>query len=266
MIRRPIKRTTAVGLAIVSVIVLVGTYTALSARQHRINPNDTTIPSWTQIGEGIKKSVTPQPGSGEVILWRDGVATYVRLTQGLLIAVSAALVFGLAMGCYPPAEALLQTPLSIAAKIPPTAMLAVFFVLVGINQGFFIAMIVFGVTPTLAQAIYQSARKDVPAELLNKAATLGASQAEQVWNVVFKQVLPRLIESARLQVGPAMVFLIAAEYVVADVGFGYRLRLEGRKINFNIVYFYLALLGASGFLIDYALVLTRRKLCPWFGK
>jgi NitT/TauT family transport system permease protein len=248
------------------VLLLCGVYTLLSVRQHRINPNDTTIPSWTQIGQGIKKSVTPQPGSGDVMLLDDGTATYVRLAEGLLIAVAAALVAGIAMGCYTPVESLLQTPLSIAAKIPPTAMLAVFFVLVGINQGFFIAMIVFGVTPTLAQAIYQSAKKDVPEELLNKAATLGASQGEQVWNVVFKQVLPRLIEAVRLQVGPAMVFLIAAEYVVADVGFGYRLRLEGRKVNFNIVYFYLALLGASGFLIDYALVTTRRKLCPWFGR
>ncbi len=266
MIRRPIKPGTRITLAIVSVLVLCGIYTLLSVRQHHKNPNDTTIPTWSQIGEGIKKSVTPQPGSGEIILWEDGVATYVRLFEGLFIAVGAALVFGIAMGCYAPVEAVLQTPLSIAAKIPPTAMLAVFFVLVGINQGFFIAMIVFGVTPTLAQAIYQSAKKDVPEELLNKAATLGASQGEQIWNVVFKQVLPRLIESVRLQIGPAMVFLIAAEYVVADVGFGYRLRLEGRKVNFNIVYFYLGLLGASGFLIDYALLTARRKLCPWFGR
>jgi NitT/TauT family transport system permease protein len=179
--------------------------------------------------------------------------------------VVLSVLIGLAMGCYEPIEAILVPPLSFLAKIPPTAMLAVFFVLVGTTYRMYISMIVFGTLPTLAQSIYQAAKKDVPDELVDKAYTLGASQFELIWNVVYQQILPRLIDAVRLQVGPAMVLLIAAEYAVASVGIGYRLRLFYNRTDMTVVFVYLILLGVAGLIIDYLLIWLRRRLCPWFG-
>ena len=40
----------------------------------------------------------------------------------------------------------------------------------------------------------------------------------------------------------------------------------GQKVlDMSVVYTYLILLGASGFLIDWSLSFVRRKMCPWFG-
>ena len=267
MIRRPLSLRGRLLLGGVPVVAVVLGYTALAAWQQSVNPGSRTIPGWSQIADAVGRATSPAPISGELILWQDTAATFGRLFLGLGIAVLAAVVVGMAMGCVAVVEALLIPPLTFLAKIPPTAMLAVFFVLVGVRgSGFYVAMIVFGVTPTLAQAVYLSARDDVPRELLDKAATLGASRAELVLNVVLRQVLPRLLEAIRLQVGPALVYLIAAEYVVADVGYGYRLRIEARKINFDLVYFYLFVLGAAGLVLDFALVGVRRWSCPWFGR
>ena len=63
-----------------------------------------------------------------------------------------------------------------------------------------------------------------------------------------------------------MVFLIAAEYVVGDVGFGYRIRMQSRRLNYDVVYIYLIILGASGLTFDWLLNVIRRKLSPWFGE
>ncbi len=123
-------------------------------------------------------------------------------------------------------------------------------------------MIGFGVLPSLAQTVYLSV-KDVPDEYLYKAYTLGASHVEVVWNVVFRQVLPKLIDAIRLQLGPAMVYLIAAEMVVGDVGFGYRIRLQSKLLNMDVVYPYLVILAVFGFTVDYALLKLQRKMCPW---
>ena len=110
-------------------------------------------------------------------------------------------------------------------------------------------------------------KKDVSEHAIFKAYTLGASHAETIWNVVFRQILPRIIENIRLQIGPAMVFLVAAEWAVSgDAGFGYRLKMESRMQNMNVVYSYLIILGTSGLLIDWGLSSLRRKLCPWFGE
>lgn len=268
MIRQPISFRAHVALGVISVVVLLAAYTALSYRQHQRNPDDTTIPNWSQLAAGVSRVLKPQDRyDGASWLSMDAKATFGRHFAGLAIGIVAAVAIGLAMGCFTPIEALLLPPLSCLAKIPPTAMLAVFFVLVGASGiEFYVAMIAFGVIPTLAQAIYQSARADVPEELIYKAYTLGASHPELIWNVTFKQILPRIIEAVRLQVGPAMVYLIAAEYAVGDTGFGFRLRMQQRLSDMSTVYIYLVILAAVGFLMDYSLTWLRRLLCPWFGK
>lgn len=55
------------------------------------------------------------------------------------------------------------------------------------------------------------------------------------------------------------------EMLVADVGFGYRLRMQSRLLNMNVVYIYLAILAVSFFFIDWSLRFARRRMCPWFG-
>lgn len=267
MIRTPISVRTRIALGAVAIVVIAAAYTALSVRQHRINPRDTTIPTWTQLQGGLARILKPNNEyDGASWLWVDGKATFVRHFTGLSIGVLASIVVGLAMGCFTPIEALLAPLLSFLAKIPPTAMLAVFFVLVGMEFELYVAMIAFGVFPTLSQAIYQSVKTDVPEELIYKAYTLGASHAELIWNVTFKQILPRIIEAVRLQVGPAMVYLIAAEWAVGAIGFGYRLRIQSRLSDMSTVYVYLLVLGATGFLMDFSLTWLRKTICPWFGK
>ena len=265
MLHRQLRARTKIALAVSSIVLLACIYFYMSHRQHQKNPKDTTIPNVSQIVHGWHKLITPD-ASGERWLLVDSWATAKRLLLGLLMGSVLALIIGMSMGCFTEAEAFCKLPLSFFAKIPPTAMLAVYFVLVGTQMKMFIAMISLGIFPTLAQSIYAAAKKDVHPTLIDKAYTLGASHMEVIWNVIYKQILPRIIENIRLQIGPAMVFLIAAEWAVADVGFGYRLRIQSRLLNMNVVYTYLAILAGTGFLMDWGLSATRRKLCGWFGE
>ncbi len=232
---------------------------------------DRTVPTWSTLWEdGLKRAwkqeLDLRPGEYEYWLWEDATATASRLVAGLTVGVLLSATLGLLMGAYAPIEAFFVPPLAFLAKIPPTAMLAVFFVLVGTNFQMYITMIAFGTLPTLAQTIYQSAKKDVPETLVFKAYTLGASHAEMIWNVMYKQILPRMIDAVRLQIGPAMVLLVAAEWMVADEGFGFRLRLFYQRTDMSVVYVYLIVLGTAGLVTDFALIWLRRWICPWFGE
>ena len=68
---------------------------------------------------------------------------------------------------------------------------------------------------------------EVPEELLVKAQTLGASSWVIAIRVALPQVMPRLIQSVRLSLGPAWLFLIAAEAIASDAGLGYRISAFG---------------------------------------
>lgn len=263
MIRRPISHKTRIILGIASFLVLLVGYAWISHRAHVENPRNKTLPNFSQFQEGWKRIAT---GEGGVDLWADAKASAMRLAIGVGLGILLAFVIGLAMGCFPIVEASLMPPIAFLAKIPPTAMLAVYFVFFGVTGiQIFVALIAFGIFPTLAQSIAQAAQKDVDEHTLYKTYTLGASHFEVVWEVVLRQILPRIIENARLQIGPAMVFLVAAEFALADQGFGYTLRMQSRLQNMNIVYTYLALLGITGLILDQLLILLRRFTCPWFG-
>ncbi|MEN0110776.1 MAG: ABC transporter permease subunit [Planctomycetota bacterium] len=263
MIRQPIRTATRVTLFVAGFAVLGAGYAWLSHRAHAENPRNKTLPNATQFAEGWRRIAT---GGGGIDLAADARASATRLALGVGGGAALAFVVGLAMGCFPAVEAALLPPISFFAKIPPTAMMAVYLVFFGATGvSIFVALIAFGIFPTLAQSIAEAAQKDVDDHTLSKSYTLGASSFEVVWEVVLRQILPRIIDATRLQIGPAMVFLIAAEFALSDVGFGYTLRMQSRLQNMNVVYTYLAILAVAGLLIDWALLSLRRWLCPWFG-
>jgi len=242
-------------------LLLVG-YTWISHRQHQVNPDDTTIPSWSQLADGAVK-FTQLDRKGKRWLVEDSFATGKRLAAGISLGVVFGFIIGMSMGCVPTLEAFLQPPISLLAKVPQTAALAVYFVFFGTGMEMYVAMIAFGIIPALAVTVYL-AIKDIPSAMLDKAYTLGASHFEIAFEVVFKQVLPKFIDAVRLCIGPAIVFLIAAEMVVGDVGFGYRIRLQFKLTNMNVVYPYLVFLAGFGFLLDHILRLLQAKMCPWY--
>jgi ABC-type nitrate/sulfonate/bicarbonate transport system permease component len=265
VIRQPVSLRTRLILSVLSIAVVLVIYTFMSIRQHRYNPDDTTIPSLIEMGKSFIQICTPDR-YGSIWLWDDFKATMFRQLLGLGLAVLIAVVLGLLMGCFQVVEAAFLPLLSFSAKVPPTAMLAVFFILFKTDLTLFLSMIGFGVIPTLAQAVFHMAKHDVPDELIDKAYTLGASNPEAVWEVMTPMLFPRIIESVRLQFGPSMVYLIATEYLLAEVGFGYRLRMQMRVLNMSIIYDYVIFLGIIGFLAGFLLTALRNWWCPWYGR
>jgi NitT/TauT family transport system permease protein len=263
MIRRPIPRTTAILLGLLSLLLLFGGYTYLAYRQHVKNPEDTTIPTWKQLKQGVVTAFEINKRSKERWIVEDAKASGTRLFLGVFLGLAGSVVLGMLMGCFTPVESFFYPPLSLIAKVPPTAALAVFFVLVGTGNNMYVAMIAFGILPTLAMTLYMAV-KEFPEELQFKAYTLGASNLEIIGAVIFRFVFPKLVDALRLVIGPAMVYLIAAEMVVGDVGFGYRIRLQSKLLNMSVVYPYLAVLAAFGFAMDYGLAQLQRKFCPWY--
>lgn len=281
-IRQPINSYWKWALGVAGIACLCLVYESMSYAQHKRNPADTTIPNLTQMIHGLVQVCTPKDDElkaafgieddSETVftkitntrLYEDTVATYGRLFKGLLWGCLLSFVIGIFMGCYEWLAALLLPPLSFLSKVPGTAMLAVFFVIVGTGEGMFTAMIGFGVLPTLTQSIYLAAKNELHEEEINKAYTLGASNFEVIWNVVVRQTMPSVLDNVRLQIGPAMVYLIAAEMLVGQVGMGYQIRMQQRLLNMAVVYDYIILLGASGLLMDRGMTALRKWFCPWY--
>ncbi len=280
-IKQPMSRKYRVLLGFVGIAVIVAAYSVLSNIQKNRNPSDTTLPNVSQFQKGLTEIVKPRKSELEILLNPDAPAkppwivvdlwaTYSRLFKALVWASGISMVLGILMGCFSTIESFFNWSLSFLSKIPPTAMLAVFLVIGVIlkwEQGtMFIVLVGFGITPTLTQSIYLAAKHDLHKDEIDKAYTLGASNIEVVWNVVLRKILPKIIDGIRLTIGPAMVYLIAAEYSLGHEGFGYRIRMQGRMLNMNVVYIYLMILGSTGLLMGQSMIYLRKFVCPWYGK
>ena len=268
MIRQPISRKLTILLGIIGVVVVCLLYEGLSLRQTAVNPQQTAVPGFRELAKGVATVLKPQ-GSSEhpkpSWLWEDFRATYWRLFLGLVAGIGLSLVFGIAIGAYTPVEALISPLITFLACIPPTAMLGVYMILFGTHLTAYVALVALGVFFSMVQGISQAVQTDVSSEQIDKAYTLGASEAEVIFEVVWRQILPRVIDNIRLHIGPAMIYLIAAEALFGSDGFGYRIKLQSRLVRMDIVFIYLVILGANGLLLNALLLRLRRWLFPWFG-
>lgn len=272
MLRKPIAWHWHILLGILAFVILLGAYTVGSLALEDSKENRTFLPSWSRLyHDGWVETTTPD-SHGRRLLIEDMKATYGRLLWGLFLSAAVSLPLGLLMGCYAPIEAFFQPVLAYLAKIPGTAIFGVFLIVpfIGLTDKMYTAMIMFGIIPTLTQSIYHAAKDDVPEELLFKARTLGASQMSCIYDVIFKSIVPKFLHAIRLSVGPALIFLFAAELIMAQTGegMGGTIRLQGRRVASGapVVYLYVVVAGLIGLALDSALGWLNRKLCPWYYK
>ncbi len=244
-------------------------YAYLAHRQYGINENQRSIPGFAAIYEGLVKASKPQGSESSPrpsMMWQDLKATYGRLFLGLMVGSVAAVIIGILMGAYRWIEGCLSPVITFMSKVPQIAILPIFFILVGTDEKMFTSMIAFGIFFTMAESVYQAARKDVSDDAINKAYTLGASDPEIIYEVIWKQILPRILDTIRTHIGPAMGFLLAAEMLVGGQGIGYRIRMEQRVNDMRIIFSYVVILGTVGLALDWALLWVRRRISPWFGE
>lgn len=282
--------------SVIVVVVLLAGYTLLAHAQHRRNPDDRTIPTWRQLWSGMvylceqptlaesdtsdllaaalgemgleaePEGEAPRRGLlEERVLWEASKATLGRLLGGLSVGLLGGIILGVLMGCFLHIDASLSPVMYFFSRIIPTAALPIFFKLSGIDMEMYVAMIAFGSLPIVALTVSRDVQ-EFPDELRYKAYTLGASHGEVITTAVVPYVLPKVLNLAVMMIGPALVYLIAAEQIVAGEGFGYRIRVLTKATRFEVVYPLIVILTVYAGIITCGLTFLRRKLCPWYTK
>ncbi len=245
------------------IVALLAVYALVSAARLEANPADKVLPTFQLMADAFIRLATEiDPRTRQITLVSDTLASLQRLGIGAGIAALSALVFGMALGVVPLVRAALAPLVTIIAVIPPIAVLPILFIALGLGETSKIALIVIGIAPFMIRDMAAHVAA-LPAEQIVKAQTLGASSWQLALRVVLPQALPRLIHALRLSMGPAWVFLIAAEAIASSSGLGYRIFLVRRYLAMDIILPYVAWISLLAIATDVILMLISRLAFRW---
>lgn len=244
------------------VVVYIGSSNARLAQ----NPNDKLLPSIEKCIDTMSKMAFEEDKrTGSYILYEDTVTSLKRLALGVVISAVVALIVGISIGVVPYVTSTLSPLIWFFSLIPTMAILPILFIIFGLGEVSKIVLIVLGITPIMIRDIYQRV-KEIQSEQIIKVQTLGANTWQIITRVITPQIFPRLIDSIRLTLGTAWIFLISAEAIAATEGLGYRIFLVRRYLAMDVILPYVIWITLLAFLIDFILRQFNKRLFPWFGK
>ncbi len=227
------------------------------------NPSDKLMPAPAKIFETAQRLMTePDRRSEKILFWHDTAASLIRLSLGVGISAALATLLGLLIGLLPYVRASLAGFVAVVSMIPPLAVLPILFIVFGLGELSKVVLIIVGILPFLIRDL--SARViEIPREMIVKAETLGASTWVIALRVALPQLMPRLIQAVRLSLGPAWLFLIAAEAIASEQGLGYRIFLVRRFLAMDVILTYVIWITFLAFMMDLVLRWISRRAFPW---
>ncbi|MER9893810.1 ABC transporter permease [Mesorhizobium sp. M0119] len=263
LINATVSRGRALLLGTLPFAAVAIAYLFASAQRLAVNPSDKLLPSPAQMWSAFSDLATvPDKRSGDLILWADTYASLIRLFAGVGMATLVALSLGVAIGFIPRVRAFLLPLVTVVCVIPPLALLPILFIALGLGETAKITLIALGVAPVMVRDIANRVM-ELPPELVAKAQTLGGNSWTMVLRLVLPQVMPRLITCVRLALGPAWLFLIAAEAIASTEGLGYRIFLVRRYLSMDVILPYVAWITLLAVMTDWLLVRLSHIISPW---
>jgi NitT/TauT family transport system permease protein len=258
-----LKRRTELLLGATPFVALLLVYVWTSGVRLSVNPNDKLLPSLRGMLDGLLRvGFETDVASGHYIIVADTLASLTRLGTGLGLAALIGLVLGVLIGVFSYVRAVLGPFVATLSIIPPLTLLPVLLIAFGLGEPAKINLMIIGLAPFLVRDT--AARvQEIPRELLIKAKTLDASRWVSISHVILPHALPRLLDSVRLSLGPAWLYLISSEAIAATTGLGYRIFLVRRYMSMDVIFPYVAWIAILAFTVDLLLRRISRLLFPW---
>jgi ABC-type nitrate/sulfonate/bicarbonate transport system permease component len=259
---RDVGRAWRVGLPLAVTLVLCVIWEAAvrATRTHGLFP----APS------GVVASGIALTSSGVIVEAMAG--SLKRVLIGFAIGGALGIPVGLAIGTVPALDRSLRPVLDGLRSIAPIAWIPMAILWLGVRGDAALFVVAYGaVFPFIVNA--SLAARLVDRRLVHAARALGASRSMIVRTVLLPGSLPLLFTGARIALAFAWASIVAAELAI-----GIKIAGQGRSVagigqlmvetlyvqrDVDALVFYMLVIGAVSFLIDFGLRRLQRRMMPW---
>jgi NitT/TauT family transport system permease protein len=252
-IRQPVPRGTAIVLAFVMPIIVIGAWCLVSYGE--LAPAD-FVPSPTEVIRGTLQLFI------QYDLWTAILISTKRIVLAFLLASAIALPLGVLMGAFAPVHHIFESIMAPLRYMPISAFIPLLILWFGIYEKEKIAFLFLGVFVYLLPVVV-SAIRAVPEELVQTALTLGASKMQVIRTVLLPAALPEIFDSFRVMNAISWTYVILAEAVNPEHGLGYMVELARTHQKASWSFAGLIVIGGIGLFTDFLIRTISAVLFRW---
>jgi len=196
------------------------------------------------------------------LLWKHLTPSLTRLLVGALLGVSVGISVGVLIGLFSYIRSGLVPLVAAIFPIPKIALLPLFVIWFGIDEGSKYALIAFGTfTPTVV-ATY-GAVDNVDRTLIRMGQSFGLSWWSIVRKIVLPGAMPGILSGLRISLAIAIILLVAAEMLGAEYGIGAYILEAGSLYDLERLFVGVAILSLLGIGVSAAIGAIERYLLRW---
>ncbi|MES0880522.1 ABC transporter permease [Roseibium sp. SCP14] len=185
-----------------------------------------------------------------------------RLVVGAAIGASAGIAAGVLIGLFSYIRAGMVPLVAAIFPIPKIALLPLFVIWFGIDEGSKYALIAFGTfTPTVV-ATY-GAVDNVDRSLIRMGQSFGLSWLSIVRKIVLPGAMPGILSGLRISLAIAIILLVAAEMLGAEYGIGAYILEAGALYDLERLFAGVVILSLLGVIVSASIGLIERRLLGW---
>ena len=199
-------------------------------------------------------------GSGAI--WPHILTSLLEWTVGFALAIVVGIPLGLILGTFRRIGMIVDPLLSALYATPTVALVPLIILLfgIGIQAKFFIVFLEALVTITVSTI---SGARSADARHLQTAQSFGASRWLVFTSVTLPSSVPFIVTGLRIGAGRALVGVIVAEFIAANVGIGFYISLNGNLLNASRVMLGVLLVGGFGVFVGVVIGRIQRYFDRW---
>ena len=241
------------GVAVAVFVVLISAI-ELATRQGWISP--LTLPKPSDVLQTFRD------------LWETGLLfkhlnpSLSRLAIGAVLGASVGISVGILIGLFSYIRSGMVPLVAAIFPIPKIALLPLFVIWFGIDEGSKYALIAFGTfTPTVV-ATY-GAVDNVDHSLIRMGQSFGLSWFSIVRKIVLPGAMPGILSGLRISLAIAIILLVAAEMLGAQYGIGAYILEAGSLYDLERLFAGVVILSFLGVVVNEVIGLLERRLLGW---
>jgi ABC-type nitrate/sulfonate/bicarbonate transport system permease component len=185
-----------------------------------------------------------------------------RVMSGLLLAIITMVPLGVLIGASRLCRETLGPLIEFLRPLPPTAVIPVAMLFLGISDVMKISVILFACAfPILINTI--DGIRGVHPVVVHTARCFQLSRFELVWKVLIPAAAPQIMTGIRISLPISLIVVIVSEMVGSVNGIGRYILIQQRSFNVPEMYAGILLVAVVGYLLNRLYLMVDNRILAW---